>query len=163
MSKRGTPTASLFPRSTGCLIVGWYHQLHFAVHREFRPSHIRNRRRDSCIVTEKVCRFKMKIAAAAVASLACLQSTSAFVGPQFASRVTHRTNLQMHKKSDEQPSVPGWISTASTVIAGLTIASQAANAVADPPGFPTSSATTTIETTSGKKMGSSLCSLFLLR
>lgn len=76
----------------------------------------------------------MKIAATAVASLACLQYSLAFVGPQFANRAatTSKTSkLNLLDYSDGE--IPGWIGPASAVVASLTVASQVAVASVDVP------------------------------
>jgi len=72
----------------------------------------------------------MKIATAAVASLACVQYSSAFVGPQFAGRAL-KSSLNGHATSDGE--VPGWVAPVSTVVAGLTVAAQSVGAAVDMP------------------------------
>lgn len=73
----------------------------------------------------------MKISAAAVASLACVQCSSAFVGPQFANNALRASKLNLHGDSDGE--IRGWVGSASAVVAGLAFASQAAGASVDLP------------------------------
>lgn len=74
----------------------------------------------------------MKIAAAAVASLACVQCSSAFVAPQFANRAVRASKLNLIGDSSDGE-VRGWVGSASAVVAGLAFASQAAVASVDVP------------------------------
>jgi hypothetical protein len=90
----------------------------------------------------------MKITAAAVASLAYVQCSSAFVGPQFANKALRASKLNLNGDSDGDSL--GWIGSASAVVAGLTFASQAAGALVD---LPVSPMSPVIEVSNGKRMG----------
>ncbi len=90
----------------------------------------------------------MKIAAAAVAALACVQHSLAFVGPQFASRARKTPELSLQDNSDGE--IPSWVGPASFIVAGLTVASQVAGASVDlaiPP------ASSVIQLANGKLVG----------
>ena len=73
----------------------------------------------------------MKIAAAAVASLAYVHCSSAFVGTQFANKALRASKLNLHRDSDGE--IRGWIGSTSAVVAGLAFASQAASASVELP------------------------------
>jgi hypothetical protein len=89
----------------------------------------------------------MKIAAAAVASLAYVQCSSAFVGPQFANKALQASKLNL--RGDYDGDLGSWVGSASAVVAGLTFASQAAGALVDIPVPPMSPV---IEVSNGKRM-----------
>ena len=70
----------------------------------------------------------MKITAAAVTAIGCVQYTSAFVGPQFGKTAQWSSKIQMHGKEGRE--VPTWVGPMSTAVAGLVFASQTVGATA---------------------------------
>jgi hypothetical protein len=64
----------------------------------------------------------MKITAATVAALGCVQYTTAFLGPQFGNKSLRSSKIQMQGNSDDE--VPKWVGPVSTAFAGLMFASQ---------------------------------------
>lgn len=73
----------------------------------------------------------MKVAPAAIASLVCIQCAWAFVVPQCGSRACWGTKIEMQQKCVENLPASDWVGCASAVFAGLTVASQAADAAGD--------------------------------
>ena len=77
----------------------------------------------------------MKITAAAVTAIGCVQYTSAFVGPQFGQRAHWSSKIQMQGKESRE--VPTWVGPMSTAVAGFVFASQTVGAtVVDRPVHP---------------------------
>ena len=87
----------------------------------------------------------MKITSVAVASLACLPISTAFMGPQFARKSVVASNLHLQGNSDGE--IPGWAGPASVLVAGLTVAAQVAGASVD---LPAQSTLSYIQIASGK-------------
>lgn len=68
----------------------------------------------------------MKFSSAAVVSLGCVQYSTAFLTPHFATRSIQSSKVQLNAEVERE--VPGWVGPVSTVVAGLTVAAQTVGA-----------------------------------
>lgn len=90
----------------------------------------------------------MKIVAAAVVAVSALPYSSAFVGPQAASRTLQASSLNLQKTPSENNDAAAWVGSAATVVAGLTLASQSVGA-AVPVDVPMPTSATVVEASNG--------------